>query len=195
MDLLPSCSFTFSKNASIFYNVVCAKYWKKLKINILGKCYHKRFINFAAQIAGKKMTIFSLFHEENKQKIIWHQNNNIYFHEVKFSVRYFEISAKKTIGFPFYKRKKTLYPPLLHSALYYLKSDGQIISNHTDIITGPWNFLEPHILTNAVLQTQTYCSSEHLKSPYQMTYTFRNLWPIKLAWPWFSGVKIFSIFG
>ena len=76
----------------------------KFKINIMGKCYHWRFINFAAQIAGMKIAVFFLFHKENKQQIIWHQNTNIYLHEVKFSVRYFEIVAK-TIFFLFLMKK------------------------------------------------------------------------------------------
>ena len=103
--LLLSCSFTlFSKDACIFSNAVCAEYWRKLKINIMEKLYHQRFINLAAQIAGNEIAIFSLFHKDNKQQIIWHQNTNIYLHKVKFTSQIFEISAKTTIVFLPYEK-------------------------------------------------------------------------------------------
>ena len=71
--------------------------WKLLKtIDILDKCYHQFYLNIAAQIAGKEISMFSFFSERKQCKKF---TKNIFFslHEVKFSVRYFEISERKNI--------------------------------------------------------------------------------------------------
>ena len=46
------------KNACIFLNVICAKDWKFFKIIFFEICKQQRFINFAAQFAGKEIANF-----------------------------------------------------------------------------------------------------------------------------------------